>query len=260
MTTPATVINTSQSVGVVFVAGLVLGLGGGLGFGWRFWRPTPLPQQTAAVASRQKDSSLVLQRAPDAHAKPQQIIPKGATVERVVSIAMQPRAVMSSAPASSDSVKLASAVTAPTSAIAAPTPETVSRPAVCPPVRVDLTLYRLSDKTERVVASSPDGVVLDSLSIDHPVANALPPPKARNMRRSAQAHRWVASCRARPREEPLQRDARRVSAAKAARCSRLASTSASDVSRTATQACSNIVEPCRIVTICISLRASSSPR
>jgi hypothetical protein len=159
---------------IALAAGLVVGAGGGLGFGWRFWRQQPLPQEIAAPAVRQKDSSLVLQRAPDAHAKPQQIIPKGATVERIEHIVVQPKAILPAVPAaSSDSMKQTDSARA-----ALLVPE-VSRetPIACPPVRVDLTLYRLADKTQRVVASSPDGTVLDSLSVDTPVERALPPPK-----------------------------------------------------------------------------------
>ena len=148
---------------LVFVVALGLGLLGG----YEAYRPKVVVE-TPAPAVRQHDSSLVLQRAPDATAKPAQQIPKGATVERVVHVEVQPRA---AAPVDSgamkqnleakgrDSLSIVQARSAPVGPV----------PTLCPPVGVDLTLIKLKDGTQRVVASSRDGIVLDSVSIDRPV-------------------------------------------------------------------------------------------
>lgn len=128
----------------VFVIALVL-IGAGLG--WYFTRPVPVIE-TPAAEVRQPDNSLELARAPDAKAKPKQIIPKGAKVERVAQVTVQ-----------GPGLKM---------------PDATTRP--CPPVTVDLSLVRLHDETRRVLASSPDGVVLSG--IDIPVESAaVPEPK-----------------------------------------------------------------------------------
>lgn len=155
---------------------LLVGVGGGLGFGWKHWRPQSVVE-TPAPSARQKDGSLELARVPDVKAKPAQVVPPGAIVERVDHIVVQPRATgqqignelpPNPALVSHETVQ-AKADSGFTLAIS---PATSA--ASCPPVRVDLTLIRLKDNTERVLASSPDGTVLDSLSVDHPVAPAMP--------------------------------------------------------------------------------------
>jgi hypothetical protein len=118
------------------------------------WRPkTPKPEIYAPPV-RQQDGSLVLERKPQEDAKPAQAVPKGAKVERIVQVVVQP----------SQPVPPASL---PPSGSVALEP---NRP--CPPVRVDLTLVRLPDQSRRVVASSPDGVVIGG--VDIPVETAVP--------------------------------------------------------------------------------------
>src|SRR5262249_11961117 len=51
-------------------------------------------------------------------------------------------------------------------------------PAICPPAEVDLSLIRSPDKTERVIASSPNGNILSGLDI--PV---VPMPKITRIQR-----------------------------------------------------------------------------
>jgi hypothetical protein len=140
----------------------VLIFGAGLGTGWMLWRPkTPKPE-IYAQPMRQQDGSLVLERKPDAHAKPPHQIPHGAMVEDVVHVVVQPHA---------------SPVLSPPSASGASGEEqkapdsTPARPP-CPPVHVDLTLVRMPDQSRRVVASSPDGVVIGG--VDIPVETAVP--------------------------------------------------------------------------------------
>jgi hypothetical protein len=142
------------AAGLIFVAGI--------GLGWKIFRPKPVATvEVAMPAARQADGSLILERAPDAKAVPAQQIPKGAKVERIEKI--QVRA--SSAPA---------AATAPTNGYgqpgAAPTPALPST------TTVDLTLLRMPDDAQRVVASSPDGTIVGG--VDIPVSSAPREPKS----------------------------------------------------------------------------------
>jgi hypothetical protein len=117
------------------------------------WRPkTPKPE-IYAPPMRQQDGSLVLERKPQEDARPAQTLPKGAKVERIVQVVVQP----------SQPVPPASL---PTSGSVALGP---SRP--CPPVTLDLSIVQLPDGTRRVVASSPDGEVVGG--VDIPVEAAV---------------------------------------------------------------------------------------
>lgn len=110
---------------------LIVGIGVGLYVGVKISKPkTAMVMEEPAPAIRQQDGSLVLERKPDPVAKPAHAIPKGATIERIVSVSVKPKA-----------------------------SELQSLP-VLNPVRVDLTFARLSDQTMRVIASSPDGEVI----------------------------------------------------------------------------------------------------
>jgi hypothetical protein len=114
------------------------------------WRPkTPKPE-TYAPPMRQQDGSLVLERKPQEDAKPAQQVPKGAKVERIVQVTVQPHA--------SPVLSLPSVSGASDSASAPARPP-------CSPVRVDLTLVRMPDDSRRVVASSPDGQVVGGVDI-----------------------------------------------------------------------------------------------
>ena len=148
------------------VAGLLAVLlifGGGVGLGWKLFRPKPVATvEVALPALRQTDGSLILERAPDANAKPAQQIPAGAKVERIERIVVRP--------------------TAPSTSVAATAPTNGSGqlaagpiPALPSTTEVDLTLLRMPDSSERVVASSPDGEIVGG--IDVPVAAAPREPK-----------------------------------------------------------------------------------
>ena len=147
------------------VAGLLavpLIFGGGVGLGWKLFRPKPVATvEVALPAQRQVDGSLILERAPDANAKPAQQIPAGAKVERIERIVVRPTAPSTSA-----------AATAPTNGsgqlAAGPIP-------ALPSTTVDLTLLRMKDDTQRVVASSPDGTIVGG--VDIPVSSAPAEPK-----------------------------------------------------------------------------------
>jgi hypothetical protein len=135
------------------------------------WRPkTPKPE-TYAPAARQQDGSLVLDRKPQQDAKPVQQIPKGAKVERIVQVTVHPNPGPGPLrPSASDaSGTVDNRETAPP-LISVPGGNENKPP--CPPVRVDLSLVRMPDQSRRVVASSPDGVVVGG--VDIPVDAAVP--------------------------------------------------------------------------------------
>jgi hypothetical protein len=94
---------------------------------------------TPAPAERQSDKSLILERAPDSNAKPAQILPENAKVERVIQVVIQPRYV--------------------------DIPLKVVEINPFTPITIDLTLARMPDGGHRVVASSPDGEILGGVDI-----------------------------------------------------------------------------------------------
>jgi hypothetical protein len=140
---------------IVGAVALLVGAGGGLGLAYHLW-VKPAPVETAQPAVRQKDSSLVLARVPDAKAKSPVIIPKGETLARVVEAAVQP----------STPIIVHDTVEVPATTGATLAHEIVHDVAVqCPPVRVVLTMTDLTDGTHRVIASSPDGRVIEGSDI-----------------------------------------------------------------------------------------------
>ena len=170
---PAFLAGALRSYVIVAIAFLLIGAGGALGFAWHFWRAKSVVE-TPLASVRQKDSSLVVARVPDAKAKPAQIIPKGATVERVVHLEVQPRATVAEVTRPKpDTLPIVQAQSVPVTINE--TVAVLSAPVLCRPVGIDLTLIRLTDGTQRVLASSKDGIVLDSLSVDHPVTNVTVP-------------------------------------------------------------------------------------
>ncbi len=141
---------------------------------WQIWKPKPPPPEVYKPATKQMDGSVILEKKPDATAKPKQIIPKGATVERVASITVRPEAAyapMSTAKPTHGGTFLNHL----TGRTEPPQPQAVRLP--CPPVTVDLTLIRNQDDTRRVIASSPDGAVVGGVDIPVEAAVMLPAPK-----------------------------------------------------------------------------------
>lgn len=114
--------------------------------GWWFARPAPVVE-TAAPAVTQEDGSEILERKPDANAKPKQAIPKGAKVERIEQVRVQ-----------GQGLKM---------------PDGSMK--TCPAVTVDMTVVREKDGGRRVIASSPDGEIVGGLDI--PVETAAAPPE-----------------------------------------------------------------------------------
>ena len=136
---------------------------GGMALAWKIWAPKPAKAEAYAAAVKQSDGSVVLERKPDATAKPAQELPKGAKLERVVQVTVKP---------SASPVEIA-----PTNGPDQPAASTSDLPpgttSPCPPIRVDLSLVRMPDESRRVIASSPDGEVVGG--VDIPVEAALVP-------------------------------------------------------------------------------------
>lgn len=131
------------------IAVAVLAGAGFVGFGWWLGHPNPVVE-VAAPEVKQPDGSLITAKAPNAKAKPKQMVPKGTKVERLSEITVQ-------------------GATPPEIAACTPTK--------CPPVSIDTTLVRSADGSRRLIVSSPDGQVLRA--VDVPVETAAPPPEPR---------------------------------------------------------------------------------
>lgn len=113
---------------------------------WHYTRPpVPVPEVlVAAPEQKQDDGSTVVRRAPDAHpAPPPHIIPKGFHEESREQLTVAP------SPAAAASG--------------------------CPPVRVALSVIS-DDHQHRVVASSPDGQIVDAVDIPIVAPLVMPPP------------------------------------------------------------------------------------
>lgn len=147
---------------VIPAATLVLGAALGLGAGWKLYRPKPAPVETAAPAIRQADKSLVLQRQPEAKPQPKHELPKGAKLERQIQVTVLPsiptdarRTLGSGSPSQPDHIGDAN--------------EKVQ------PITVDLSLVKMPSGDQRVIASSPDGTIINGLDI--PVQGPMPTAK-----------------------------------------------------------------------------------
>lgn len=118
----------------------------GAGLYWVTRPPAPVPEVlVAAPEQKQVDGSTVIRRAPDAHpAPPPHVIPKGFHEESREQLTVAP------SPAAAASG--------------------------CPPVRVALSVIS-DDHQHRVVASSPDGQIVDAVDIPIVAPLVIPPPK-----------------------------------------------------------------------------------
>jgi hypothetical protein len=150
----------------VFAHGLLAGAVGAslaICFAWSLLRyrdgtaPPPADMEPAPEIL-QSDMSLVLERAPDPKAKPAHELPEGAVAERIVQVTIQPNAESLAIPkgfAGGDAAWLPR------------------------PLTLDLTLARMPDGGHRVVASTPDGMIVKGLDV--PVSA----PTFRNFRNAA---------------------------------------------------------------------------
>jgi len=133
---------------------------------------------------RQVDGSLVLERRPDAAAKPAHVLPKGAKVERIVQVKIQPTVKDSLTVRPRQFVGNETPLRDPQSGLWAtdgpqtPSGETQAVHQVSfkgingqknfllpPPITLDLTLVRMPDGGRRVVASSLDGEIVGGVDV-----------------------------------------------------------------------------------------------
>lgn len=155
-------MNDATKGGILLTGILAIGISLGLGIGWKLWSPERGPKvETPALAVVQADGSQILERKPDAAAKPAQHLPTGAKLERVVQVTVQPHLPVvdpvSPLPSGSGVSGGGDQFTREDNLVPARPP--------CPPVRVDLSLVRMPDETRRVIASSPDGQVVGGVDI-----------------------------------------------------------------------------------------------
>lgn len=146
-----------RTAGVTIVAGAAFLLG--LGAGAALWQRPPVTE-TAAPAVRQRDSSLVLERAPDPTARAPHAIPRGAVLERIAAVVVQPDSGVVGVPRE-------------TFPDAPGTPALDTLRCACAPVTVDLSLVREANGMRRVIASARGGTVIGGLDV--PVESATPP-------------------------------------------------------------------------------------
>lgn len=126
-----------------------------LWLGYAMFSPAPLPASTETVrmGSTQEDKSVITPRVPVPAAnlpKAPHLIPKGSTEKRRLSVTVKPDLPIRDLPPLK-----------PDASGLCPIPEEL----VCPPVTVNLSLVEDSDKGHSVIASSPDGTVIESLDI-----------------------------------------------------------------------------------------------
>lgn len=143
-----------------FLGGLVVGAVAALALGYQLWRVAPVVE-TPLPEVRQADSSLVLERKPDANAKPAHQLPRGSTLERTAQLTIAPT----------------------------PTVDSAGNCA-CEDVTVDLSLVRQPDETRRVVASVEGGTLVGG--VDVPVET---PARSRPLRWTIGATRDMMSGR-----------------------------------------------------------------
>jgi hypothetical protein len=143
-----------------FLRGLALGATLAIGLVWSLLRykegtAGPPADMTHAPEIRQADISLVLEREPNPSnsrsLRPAHMLPEGAVAERVVQVVIQPNAESLAIP----------------KAFAGGDATWLPRP-----LTLDLTLARMPDGGHRVIASTPDGMVVKGLDV--PVSIAPP--------------------------------------------------------------------------------------
>lgn len=141
---------------------------------WWAWSPAPKKPEVYAPQVQQTDGSVVLEKNPQPDAKPAAATPKGSTLVRKASITVQakvPTATISGTFNTESIVQQAKMAIGDKQ----PAEQLMELAAECPPVTVDLSLVEMPDKSQRVVASSPDGNILGG--VDIPVRDAKPQPE-----------------------------------------------------------------------------------
>ena len=105
---------------------------------WQWLHKPKAVIEKPAPAVRQADNSLVAEKQINPEAKPKQIVPKGAKVERVGTVKVQPKSLQSD-------------------------PDKFTKP--CPPIGVDWSLVRNKDGSRSMVTSSEDGTVTEATDV-----------------------------------------------------------------------------------------------
>jgi len=127
---------------MIVAIALVSGTAAGISLGYHLGKPVTGKAEPPAAAIRQQDQSYIPPRIPNPAAKPRQIIPQGAVVERISQVQLQPF----------DADPL-------------PTPGEPPQDKASPadgktkPLTLDLTQVLMPDQTRRMIFSSPDGLV-----------------------------------------------------------------------------------------------------
>lgn len=156
-------MNRLYFIGIVALVVLGIAIGGYI------YRPEPPKPETYAPAAVQADGSTIVERKPQANARPKAQVPKGAKVERIVRFEVKPLELPPQA-----SLDGAGAI------------ETS-----CPSLDMEITLVELPDETRRVILRSEQGEVLNA--VDIPVSSAKPYKELK----------WAAGLTANPMDKTL---------------------------------------------------------
>lgn len=132
----ATTLAVTLTIGVVI----------GLALGWKIYRPKKT-QEAYAPPIVQKDGSIVIEKNPNAKLEPKQIIPKGAVVERVIHVEIEPLPML--IPGSNGTDLPAQPLSSP-----------------CSEVTLDMTIVRM-ENGRRVIVSSPNGRILKAIDVPY---------------------------------------------------------------------------------------------
>ncbi len=144
----------------VVAVGILLGVCAG--WWMRGWYDKPITRaEPPAPAQRLDGGSLVLERGEPGRVedmpRPPELPKNVERVERVVRVTVRPQL-------EGDGREVERGVMSP------------AAPASCPDVRVDLALLEMTDGTRRVVASSPDGIILGGVDVPLVPVKVVAPP------------------------------------------------------------------------------------
>lgn len=159
---------------VPYLASALAGFLLALLLGWSIWHVEPV-REGPAFERPLPSGGIIVRRDPEAPAPAdtkRAAREAGGKLERAVSIKVQPKAAPAAPATLQDSLKVEQ--------VSDHSPDAENMVCSCAPVTVDLGLVRMPDQTRRVVATSPDGVILDA--VDIPIDTAAP----------ARAARWAA--------------------------------------------------------------------
>lgn len=142
-----------------------------LALSWQLWKPKPPVQETYKPEVKQDDGSIILEKKPDAKAKPTATIPKGSVIERVVKFKVQAKTPISDVNTQVEVTEKV-AVKAMSKAPIESAKTEAALACFCPPVDVEMVLIRNSDQTRSVILKSDNGEILNA--VDIPVELAKP--------------------------------------------------------------------------------------